>query len=87
MNLIHLVWHNKNYIHKSFAYILRNILLQNREYKMNLMHFFYLLQVTLTTRYFGIYRKKSPQKAGKPSKNGIKKILSEFCHRNQWKAC
>ena len=24
---------------------------------MNLMHFFYLFQVTLTTRYFGIYRK------------------------------
>ena len=57
MNLIHLVWQNKNYIHKSFAYSLRNILLQNREYKMNLMHFFYLFQVTLATRYFGIYRK------------------------------
>ena len=57
MNLIHLVWQNNNYIHKSFAYSLRNILLQNREYKMNLMHFFYLFQITLTTRYFGIYRK------------------------------
>ena len=69
MNSIHLVWQNSNYTLKSFAYFLRNILLQNREYKMNLMQLFLFISGNIENKIFCYL-----QKAGQPSKNGIKEI-------------
>ena len=73
MNLIHLVWQNSNYTHKSFAYFLRNILLQNREYKMNLMQLFLFISGNIENKIFCYL-----QKAGQPSKMASKKSDLNF---------